>query len=125
MACTENTAYQPLPSIPQRLLKKLRDARRDKNDANTRAETLRREVLQLHDEGASPDPGLLSLRVDKRQVQTITKDAIVEILGQDALRQLMDAIEPKTVRTVVVENPTEDARKESERRYGHRVQSQK
>lgn len=118
----QTSGYEPLPTIPQRLLRDLQDARNEKNEAHARAESYRREVLELHDEGACPDSGRLSLRVDSRQRQTISQAAIVEVLGQEALNRLLEAIEPKTVRTVVVVDPTVDARKESERRYGHRVQ---
>ena len=103
------------PVITQDLLKHLYDARLIKNEADAKAKSYRQELLELRDHGAAVEDGPLVLRIDTCERQVISRDAIVDILGQQALDALLAAIETKTVHTVIVTDPVEDKQKRHER----------
>lgn len=102
------TATNTSPVISQRLLKDLRDARDQKNEAEARAKEHRRVVLELLDGHAQVEDGPLILWVVARKQKSVSYDVIAEILGQDALNKLLAAFKPKPVRTVFVLGPTQE-----------------
>lgn len=92
-------------AISQQMLRELRDARFEKNDANDRAYEIRCEVLDLIDSDAEVEAGPLVLRIKVEERQAITHAAVIDILGQDVLDALLAAIPSKTVRTVFLDGP--------------------
>lgn len=88
--------------ITQAQLKALKDAHDKRKAAEADIKKLRLAMLELYGKHADVEPGPLELRIDERDRQSIRRDDVVKVLGQDAMDTLLAAIPAITTYVVRV-----------------------
>jgi hypothetical protein len=74
--------------VTQDLLATLKQRQAEMKEAKRRYDKSRQSILDLHDAGASAEPGLLSFRVSQTKTCHFTAKNLAEILGNDEVEKL-------------------------------------
>jgi hypothetical protein len=90
------------PEISQSLLAELLRLREAELEIDRSLSSLRQQIIDLHDAGATVVPGPLTLSVSEQSRRPLTIRALVELLGAEEVSRLQDMITPVTRRIILV-----------------------